>query len=275
MADAPPSHRIQLSCPECGHRQLEPGLVVSTQCRSCRCHFDVVDGRAVSRMRPTARLASPEQLAAISAPRPPAVSAPPAVLRRPEPRRSPAWLNFLLRRKPPRQVPCFECGANCSAVSDAQSTQCPRCGSYLSLRDYEIAGPWNEPIRTRGNVRIHKGGSVRGVAIRCHHLLVLGELGGAAECSGDLVIRSDGRVGGEVHCQRLRVERGAKVEFLHPVTTRSASIRGRVRGQITCFGPLVLERRSTLHGLARTPALQLRPGARHTGTIDRLPSPLS
>lgn len=269
MADEPQRHRIEVSCPECGHSQVEPALVISTQCRSCRSHYQVQDGKGIPRPRPVTRLA---------APRPPGEQAPAAQAATPPPepprlKPGPARPRSLLRRllhpsRPPREVICFACGHRFPTVADAQSSQCPKCSGYVSLLDYEITEPWNRRIETRGNVLIRKTGKVAGVTVRCHQLTVLGELAGSVECSGDLVIRSHGRIVGTVRCRTLRVEKGARVEFLNPVHAEAAVIDGQVRGQITCTGAVTLQKRAHLHGLVRTSSLVVKPGARHTGTIE-------
>jgi cytoskeletal protein CcmA (bactofilin family) len=174
--------------------------------------------------------------------------------------------------KPPREVSCFTCGHAFSTIAEAQSSQCPKCSGYVSLLDYDITEHWNRRIQTRGNVVIQKTGSVSGVTLRCHHLTVLGELAGSVECSGDLIIRSHGKIIGTVQCRNLRVEKGARVEFLNPVTAATASIDGQVRGQISCTGAVTLEKRALLLGLVRTSSLIVKPGAKHTGTIEMITS---
>ena len=272
MADEPKRHRIELECPECGHSQLEPAMVISTQCRACRANFQVVDGKAVTRQRATTRLArtrpetSPLQAAS------PAPS-PSPIPKKVEPAPRHPLLRLFFRQKPPREVTCFSCGHVHKAVPEAQSSQCPRCSSYISLQDYEIIEPWNRRIQTRGNVVIQKTGVVSGITIQCHHLTVLGELAGSVECSGDLIIRSHGKILGKVSCRQLRVERGARVEFLNPVTAASAYIDGNVRGQISCTGSITLEKRAHLQGLVKTASLVVKAGAKHTGTIEMVQSP--
>lgn len=270
MADEPQRHRIEVACPECGHLQVEPALVVSTQCRSCRANYQVRDGKGVVRTRPVTRLAKPkrdqdvEQAIPEPAPKPafrPAPSRPP---------QRPLLLRLLKRGKPPREVLCFTCNHHFTAVAEAQSSQCPKCGGYVSLIDYDITEVWNRRIQTRGNVVIQKTGSVSGTTIRCHHLTVLGELAGSVDCSGDLVIRSHGRIVGAVKCRNLRIEKGARVEFLNPVHAASATIDGQVRGQISCSGPVTLEKRAQFHGLVRTTGLVVKPGAKHSGTIEMI-----
>jgi cytoskeletal protein CcmA (bactofilin family)/predicted Zn-ribbon and HTH transcriptional regulator len=272
MADEPHRHRIEVACPECGQVQSEPALVVSTQCRACRANFQVSDGKGVVRSRPVTRLAPPRK---DSDPEPEVRATTQKVqpfLRKNS--ASPPPRSFLMRLfnplKPPREITCFSCGYGYKAIAEAQSSQCPKCSGYISLLDYDITDHWNRRIQTCGNVVIQKTGVVSGVTLQCHDLTVLGELAGSVECSGDLIIRSHGKIIGKVHCRNLRVEKGAKVEFINPVTATSAFIDGTVRGQISCTGPVTLEKRAQLQGLVRTTSLIVKPGAKHTGTIEMI-----
>jgi cytoskeletal protein CcmA (bactofilin family) len=225
----------------------------------------------VVRTLPTTRLAIPRQDSDPEPEPPPEAAKSPWVPSGPAapPKRS-LLLRLLQPIKAPRQVHCFICGHSFSAIGEAQSSQCPKCSGYVSLLDYEINENWNRRIQTCGNVVIQKAGVVSGVTLQCHHLTVIGELAGSVECSGDLVIRSHGKIIGQVQCQNLRVEKGARVEFLHPVTATSAFIDGNVRGQISCSGPVILAKRAHLQGLVRTTSLVIQPGAKHTGTVEML-----
>lgn len=268
MTDEPQRHRIQVACPECGNVQTEPALVVSTQCRGCRTNFQVKDGKGVTRAQSMARLAKPRQDDDYEAsPTTPTPKSPPRYgPANPAPR---SWLMRLLHPgKPPRDVICFVCGHGFKAIAEAQSSQCPKCGGYVNLLDHEITGHSNARIETRGNVIIRKTGSVSGVTIRCHHLTVFGELAANVDCSGDLVIRSNGKINGSLHCRQLRVEKGARVEFLGDVGAGTASIDGEVRGRLACSGPVTLEKGARLHGLVRCSQLIVKSRAKHTGTLE-------
>jgi cytoskeletal protein CcmA (bactofilin family) len=270
MADEPQRHRIEVACPECGHKQLEPALVISTQCRACLAGFQVHAGKAVARTKPVTRLAKPKPEAEISA-EPEHLPPRPVVIFHREPSAPPPrpfWRRLLLPSNPPRQVTCFSCKHAYTTAAEAQSTQCPRCSGYISLIDYEITSPWNRRIQTCGDVVIRKTGSVSGASIQCHNLTVLGSLAGPVECTADLVICSQGKITGTVRCRHLHVRRGAHVEFLHPVSADSALIEGNVRGQITCAGVITLAKKAHLQGLVRAASLVIKPGAKHTGTIE-------
>lgn len=275
MVDEPLRHRIEVTCPECGHVQKEPALVVSTQCRSCRANFQVCEGKGVIRTRPIILIAKPRKEGDAEPEQAVVKKVQPTLRRGPV---KPPPRSFLMRLfkpvKPPREIRCFNCGYCYTTVAEAQSSQCPKCSGYISLTDYEITEPWNRRIQTCGDVIIQKSGSVSGVTLQCHNLTVLGELAGSVECSGDLIIRSHGKIIGKVTCRKLRVEKGARVEFLNPVNAVTAYIAGNVRGQISCSGSVTLEKRAHLQGFVRTTSLIIKPGAKHTGTIEMVqPAP--
>lgn len=162
---------------------------------------------------------------------------------------------------------CFECGDSHLANALSNSTQCRKCGRMISLQSHDIKTVHTSRIQTRGDVFIHKKGVVTGESIQCHHLTIEGEFTGNVECSGDLTMRRNGKVSGNVVCQRLLVERRSKVEFLAPVETNECSIDGLITGNITCRGKLSLEKRATLTGDIKVKSLTISDGAKHTGQI--------
>src|SRR6476469_170927 len=99
MASGQARQRIEVSCPECGHSQEEPGIVVSTACRACGFHFQVKDGKAVARLKPTTRVAADRSSEPDSEPEP-EPSKPLSPFRRPEPpvHRPQTFLQRLLGR---------------------------------------------------------------------------------------------------------------------------------------------------------------------------------
>ncbi|MFT4177509.1 MAG: polymer-forming cytoskeletal protein [Luteolibacter sp.] len=276
MADAPRRNRIQIECPSCGNSQSEPALVVSTQCRACGEHFKIEDGKAVPRLKPSTLLvkARQEDPAHSSHPEPvesPSSSFSPFHKTATPTRPKPSLLARLFHpAKPPREILCLRCQHEYHASADAQSSQCPKCGGYISLQDYEIHESWHRRIETQGNVIIQKSGSVSGVAIHCHDLTVLGELSGSVVCSGSFIIRNHCKILGKVRCKHLRVEKGARVEFLNPVLATTAQIDGIVTGQIECSGAVTLAKRSHLTGTVKTSSLIVKPGAKHTGSIEMI-----
>ncbi len=266
MADDTPMSRsqIQVTCPHCEQSQNEPSMVVSTMCRGCGQYIRIDDAKAVTRPTYNTRLATLDS---------PPVQHPPLAAEVPKAEIKPSFFNKIFKRyidKKPvrRKLNCYHCSHIFDVVSDAQSTQCAKCGSYISLRDYTIDQAWHRRIQTRGNVIVLKGAAITGVNVQCHDLLVLGELSASVECSGKLTIRSHGKIVGNVHCDELCVERGAKVEFQGEVKARTAYIDGEVKGNITCKEKIILERKARLQGLARASGLVMREGAKHSGLME-------
>jgi len=281
MAGEPQRERIELVCPECGQSQLEPALVVSTVCRSCRAHLQVRDGRAIRRAQSITRIAKldadghPVLVDSGSATQP--ISGEPTPigrkpLLRPAPAKPHWWRKWWFRPKPMREICCLGCGNLYPVVPGVQSSQCPKCCTYASFTNHLVEIPVNRRIETRGNVVIQKKGRYYGPILMCHDLQVLGELDAPVECTGELWFRRNARITHPMHCGLLRVPRGVKVEFLHPVTTRDARIGGEVRGEITCTGQATFERKSRFLGLVRASKLDLKPGARHEGSTEMLPA---
>lgn len=270
MAADPQRDRIELICPECGQTQLEPALVVSTVCRSCRAHLQIREGRAVRRAQSVARIAKLNDQGQVVAdePTPPT---PPSFLRKKTPSKS-WWSWFRFRRPRMRDVCCLACGANYPVVLDAQSSQCPKCCTYASFVPVSVELPRNQRIDTRGNVVIHKKGRYYGPTLKCHHLEVRGQLDSPVECTGDLRFHRNARIAQPMRCGTLHIPRGVKIEFLHPVLAGNAIIAGEVRGELTCSDTARFEKRSHFLGLVRARSIDIKPGARFSGTQELLPT---
>lgn len=243
-------------------------MVMSTVCRNCRNNYKVQDGKAVSRPKQVARFGSaPPDTMPEPEPAPPPPSLPTRREKAP-PKPLHPLLRLFFRPKPPRSVVCFDCGHTFTATAEAQSSQCPQCSCYVSLEDFQIDGPWNREIHTRGDVTILKTGSVTSSSLRAHSITVIGELRCSAECSGDVTIIGHGRITGSITCRSLRVEKRARVEFLQPVTATHVVIDGHVRGQFLCSGTVTLRKRSHLHGYVRAAAVVIKAGAKHHGVFE-------
>lgn len=279
MAGDPQHDRIELVCPECGQSQLEPALVVSTVCRNCRAHLQVRDGRAIRRAQSIARIAKldadgrPMVADAATDPIPeftacaviePSVFRPPAV-------QPPWWRRWWFPPKPKREICCLGCNTVYLVVANAQSSQCPKCCTYASFRDHVVELPTNQRIETRGNVVIRKKGRYYGPLLKCHDLQILGQLDAPVDCTGEVTFHKDCRINHPIRCGNLKVPRGVKVEFLHPVSTIDSRIGGEVRGEITCSGKATFERKSHFLGLIRAREIDLKPGARQDGSSEILP----
>lgn len=169
--------------------------------------------------------------------------------------------------KSPRDITCFDCG-HCHQVSPLSSSSlCPKCGLYISLKNYDIRENWNQRIQTRGDVIVHSNGIVQSATIRCHNLTVNGIFNGGADCSGNFTIRNHGKILGRVSCRKLLVEKRAHVQFLNSIEAEEVVIDGVVIGNIQCKGKLSLLKKATLTGDIHVGSLTVAEGAKHSGQI--------
>lgn len=166
-----------------------------------------------------------------------------------------------------RTIACFECGDTHPANIRANSSQCRSCGRLISMENREIKDAISSHIQTRGDVHIYKKGIVHSAPIQCKNLIVEGDFTGDAECSGDLILRRNGKITGKIICKRLFVEKRAKIEFINSVVMDECTIDGLVTGHLACRGLLALEKKATLTGNIKVGRLTVADGAKHTGQI--------
>ena len=187
-------------------------------------------------------------------------------VREPEKEDAPSGL-FGKSKVKTREVSCFECDKVHQAPAEASSTNCPQCGTYITLKDFDIREQWNQRIQTRGNVTIHKKAAVTGVTIHCHDLLVYGKFTGGVNCSGDFTLNSHGKIMGAVNCKRLIIEKKANVEFSNHVYAEEVIIDGSVTGHFTCTGKLQLKKKATITGDITVATMTMEEGAKHNGRM--------
>lgn len=260
-----------VTCPLCAHKQEEPFLAVSTNCRSCRVNFDIIEGVPVK----------PKLLGHIGIPvRPPVRSSPAAKREETNTGKSFESDSFgpvtaptpVVGRKrndsvKRREVACFTCEAVHKASLDATSTLCPKCGSYIGLKNYDIREKWNRQIKTRGDVVIQKKGRVVGVSVQCNNLTVHGDITGGVDCSGDFTVTRHGKILGRVRCKRLVIAKKAEVEFINQVYCDEVVIDGKATGNLICKGKVLLAAKAKLIGDLVASSLAIAEGARHQGGI--------
>jgi cytoskeletal protein CcmA (bactofilin family) len=282
---------IQVACPFCQRDQSEPSAAVSTFCRSCGEHFEIVDGTVVS---PDA--ASISGIAAVIEPtdggemvRVPGTRKPVSTKPPPEPRgqSKPGLMDRLKaswsakagggdesqpatgreglqakQRNSSDQRParCFECGHIQFVTSAARSTQCGRCTKYISLEDYEITTPWFHNIHTRGDIVVAKKAKMIGTEIACHNLVVNGEISATLDCSGDATFRGPARVLGNLHCRHLRIEKKARVTAPQGVVAESVEVYGQFDGDLLCSGTVSIYRSGRVLGDVTAANIELKEG---------------
>src|SRR6266566_471284 len=162
--------KVLVTCPRCGHQQSEPRAAISTACKQCGQYIRVQDV-----LKPAAR--APE------------------------------------RPKELRKLACFECGTELEVAVSAQSTMCKRCSSHIDLRDYHISNAVSKNFKTKGQFVIEPKGYVFNTEAIAGDAVIkgkfLGKLAAHLCADGIVVLRSTGRLFGEVEAKNLVVEEGA------------------------------------------------------------------
>ncbi len=167
-----------------------------------------------------------------------------------------------------REVVCYECDNVHYTLSGATSSQCPSCGAYISLKDYDIVGLWNSSIRTRGDVLVQKKGSVRNISVFCNDLTIEGDFQASADCSNVVTVRVSGKLPGQIKCKRLVIEKKVEVEFERPVSAEFVQIDGVVKGDLTCSGQLSVSSKGALIGDIKAKFVNIQPGGDLTGSLE-------
>ncbi len=172
---------------------------------------------------------------------------------------------------PPRVIQCIECDATHKVAPSSTSTICPGCSTYIDLRDIGIKDRTNQRIRTRGNVIVEKKGALLGSSIHCGNLTVFGAVTGSIYASGDVVLKADGKIIGEIRCRRLVLDRKCEVQCLQLVQAEVIEIHGHISGHFRATRLIALSRNASLTGSATAQTISVEPGGMLNGQILVLP----
>jgi cytoskeletal protein CcmA (bactofilin family)/predicted RNA-binding Zn-ribbon protein involved in translation (DUF1610 family) len=172
-----------------------------------------------------------------------------------------------------KDAECFECGHTFKVGRSSRSTQCPQCGSYISMEDVEVNMPSSEPIKTRGDVIVRKRGHITTSEIHCKDLKCQGLVEANIFCSADAIFSTDGTIIGEVKCRRLIIEKGADVTFMNQATAEEIDVHARVSGSVKSSGPVVIHRHGSINGDVTARSVSIEPGGELNGAMNIVQTP--
>jgi cytoskeletal protein CcmA (bactofilin family) len=232
--------KISADCPHCGYSQLESAYAKSTICKRCSQHFSIEKLLA-------------KEVGSLKAP---------SIFEK---------LGKLISREGIREIKCFSCHAPQQVSTAAESSLCPKCGSYIDLRDFRISGPFGRTVQTQGRVTILPKGDVT-TRILCGHGRIEGKMRGMMVSSGVLEICLSGRISGELEAEKLVVERKSEVEFGRPVKAKEFEIDGRMSGVLQCDGRVTILKHGVVTGTVHARSIVIEKGGIFSGELDiRLP----
>jgi cytoskeletal protein CcmA (bactofilin family) len=123
---------------------------------------------------------------------------------------------------------CFECPGVREVPKTATSTLCPKCGAYIDLQDYKIAGAYTRSIRTGGRLIITAKGDLISRRAYCGSADIEGSLRANLICTGDVIFKRKGKVGGAIEARNIHIDRKCDAEFAHPIHAEVVEINGAV-----------------------------------------------
>ena len=273
------TNKINIRCPHCGHEQSEPRIAKSTYCRACSEYFTIEHAlRAAKAAQPPTRVVVPEAEHLSRGTGTVPLDAP--TLREPDEIPKPGTappsttLSHLrtkfgqyFRGPNSMVVRCFECGGEHEVAAAAQSATCRHCGAYVDLQNYKINGSFSREIKTCGSLLVLARADLASSKVICGSATIYGKVRANLYSSGDVAVRYEGKIYGEMEGRNLHVEKGADVEFVRPLKFSSAEIDGRMSGQLISDGHVVIRRNGHLSGSISAKAFTVEQGGSFDGEI--------
>lgn len=224
--------RVPVTCPRCGHVQLEPRTAVSTVCGKCHSHIDLEEDRrsVVVRSKPITR-----------------------------PKRA-----VVAERK----IVCFQCGAALKIPASAESSMCKWCSTHIDLRDYRIDRAVSQNYRTKGRFVIEEKGYLFNSETVVGEAVIKGRFIGKLVAEGDLELHSTARIEGSFRPGRLVIPQGHIFRWKHPIVAGGAEIAGELVSDLRVHGTVVLKATARLFGDIRAINLLMESGAVFVGAVE-------
>jgi cytoskeletal protein CcmA (bactofilin family) len=238
--------KISADCPHCGFSQLESAYAKSTICKKCSQHFSIEKLLA-------------KEVSSLKAP---------SLFEK---------LNKMISREHVREVHCFSCGAAQEVSSAAESSSCPKCGSYIDLRDFRITGPFGRTVQTQGTVTVMPKGDVT-TRILCGMARIEGKVRGTIICTGTVEIKAEGKMSGSVETEHLMILRKCDVECQRPIKAKTMDVDGKITGELICEGKVTVQKHGEVYGIIRAKSIVIERGGifsgdLHIGELPEEPAP--
>lgn len=227
--------KISADCPHCGYSQLESVYAKSTICKRCGQHFAIEKLLA----KEVYSLKQPSFFERVSK---------------------------LIGRETEKEIACFSCGHQQIVTTSAESSMCPRCSSYIDLRDFRVDGPFGRTVQTQGEVIILPKGDVT-TRVVCSNGRIEGRMRGQMLCTGTLEIRVHGKITGSVEAKKVVIERKCNAQFSMPLKVKSIEIDGKMDGRIYCDGKVVIKKHGLLRGEVHAKSIEVEKGGQFSGDL--------
>ena len=228
--------KISADCPHCGFTQLESAFAKTTFCRKCGEHYSIEK----LLLKEVASLKGPSFFDKVGK---------------------------MLARETEREISCLSCHAKQQVSSSAQSSLCPKCGSYIDLRDFKIAGPFGRSIQTQGEVIVTSKGDLSSSRVVCREATIEGQLRGTLNCTGVVHVKVRGKILGTIDSQNVVIEKKAEVEFMRPLKGHAIEINGKISARIVCEGMVTINKGGVMEGTIYAKSINIEKGGVFSGEL--------
>jgi cytoskeletal protein CcmA (bactofilin family) len=227
---AAPLERAPVTCPHCGHTQLEPLAVISTVCRKCRGAIQVrEDARAPRKAKRSLSAGKP------------AVEV--------------------------RDLRCFTCSTLLSVPVSAESTMCKRCSSHIDLRDYVINQAVSKNFRTHGRFEVRQRGYVFNTDSIVGEAVLKGRFHGKLYAKHRLEIHTGAEIKGSFGAGLLVIPVGQVFSWPQVIKVEAAEIEGELAGTLHADGLVSVRSSGRLFGDVQARDLVVEHGAVVVGNL--------
>ena len=161
------------------------------------------------------------------------------------------------------EIVCYACGFEFVMRGRAESTQCPKCGARLSLKDETVTGACPDEIITAGKVRLTKSAILDGGQITANDIIVEGtvksgtlrayqtlELGPGAAIPEDMI-----------QTKNLRIAAEASFDFARDLEFHDVDVFGELKANLKATGRVVVHAGGHLLGKLESEHLIVEDGA--------------
>jgi len=223
------SDQLQVTCPQCGHRQAESRLVISTNCRQCGQYFTVEKKKPPGLTRPG------------KAPR---------------------------EATETRRITCFDCGTELEVAVTAESTMCKRCSSYVDLKDYRIDSAVSKNFKTKGAFVIEPKGYVFNTETVAEDAIIRGRFLGKLDVRGSLTLHTGAEIKGSFKAVKLVIPEGERFRWSEAIPAEAMDIAGELVADIRVSGVARLRGSARLFGNVEAANLVVEEGAVVVGQLN-------
>jgi len=290
--------RIEIRCPHCDNLQWEPEAVQSTNCRKCGSYLHLEKGHVAStghEPSPASALYRHEELKGridVTCPSCANIQQESASAKSTYCRKCGGYIQLDKTAKSsahhePREhivsglqklqdllgvqrtivARCFDCPGFREVPKTATSTLCPKCGAYIDLQDYKIAGAYTRSVRTGGRLIIAAKGDLISRRAYCGSADIEGSLRANLICTGDVIVRRKGKVGGAIEARNIQIDRKCDAEFAHPVRAEVVEINGAITVPSLTARRVVINKTGRLTGAVSARGFVVEKGGYFAGDL--------